>query len=127
MLAGEGELRSAEVIIVGKFAFADTATGLVHAAHAAGRRVGFVHRNNQAVVPLGSSFSMAVPAGRETALFTSGDFYTVFTTDVVAGDPVYALDADGTPVNVATTAQATPYKVAKSATAGELAKITVQG
>ena len=125
MLAGESALRTAEPITVGYFAFADVDTGLVHAAHAAGRRVGFVHRNNQAVVNPGSAASMLVPAGKETALFTSGDFYTVFGTAVTAGDAVYALDADGSPVNVATTAQATPFKVAHSADAGELVKITV--
>ena len=111
-------------ILVGAFAFADLDTGLVHADHDAGRVVGFVHRNNQAVVNPGSSASMLVPTGKETALFSKGDFYTVFGTDVAVGDAVYALDADGTPTNVATDAQATHYKVAHSAKAGELVKIT---
>ena len=124
VLAGESALRTAEPITVGAFAFADLDTGLVHAAHAAGLVVGFVHRNNQAVVNPGNSASMLVPTGKETALFSKGDFYTVFGTDVAVGDAVYALDADGTPVNAATDAQATHYKVAHSAQAGELVKIT---
>lgn len=124
ILAGEGALRTAEAITVGAFAFADLDTGLVHAAHDAGRVVGFVHRNNQAVVHAGETASMLVPAGKETALFSKGDFYTVFGTDVTVDDAVYALDADGTPTNVAADAQATHYKVAHSAAAGELVKIT---
>lgn len=125
ILAGEGALRTAVAIAVGAFAFADLDTGLVYSAHDAGRAVGFVHRNNQAVVNPGNTSSMLVSAGKETALFSKGDFYTVFGTDVEVGDAVYALDADGTPVNVATDAQATHYKVAHSAKAGELVKITV--
>lgn len=135
ILAGEGALRTAEAIIVGAFAFADLDTGLVHAEHDAGRVVGFVHRNNQAVVHVGGATSMLVPTGKETALFSKGDFYAVFGTDVTVGDAVYALDADGTPVitdgadpddtpPVPANAQATHYKVAHSAKAGELVKIT---
>src|SRR5690554_6681377 len=77
MLAGEGALVAGEPIIVGQFAFADTATGKVYAEYAAGYRVGFVHRNNQAVVNPGQSASFIIPTGRETTLFTAGDFYAI--------------------------------------------------
>lgn len=139
MLAGEGELKTAEDITVGHFAFADTETGLVYAEHQDGYRVGFVHRNNQASVPIGESASMVVPKGRETALFTTGDFYTVFDADVVAEDPVFALHADGKPVTtdgadpdadptpVPANASATGFIVAKGGAAGQLIKITRLG
>lgn len=125
ILAGESALRTAEPITVGRFAYADVDTGLVYANYAAGRVIGFVHRNNQAVANPGQSASMIVPAGKETALFFKGDFYTVFTTDVVAGEPVNAKEAGGEPVIATLDAQATLFKIGYSATAGELVKITV--
>lgn len=131
MLAGEGALRTAEAITVGIFAFADTSTGLVYSEYVAGRHPGFVHRNNQAVVPLGQAASMVVPAGRETALFTGGDFWVVAPAGgVTAGQGVFAAEADGSLVagtfggTPPTDSQATPFKFAKTAAAGEMVKIT---
>lgn len=126
MLAGEGSLRTAEAIIVGGFAFADLATGLVHAGSDTGRRVGFVHRNNQAVVQLGQAASMVIPAGRETTLFTNGDFYTVLDDDVTVGAAITAVAATGVPSVTAAAAGfiATGFIAAEAADAGELVKIT---
>lgn len=126
MLAGEGSLRTAEAITVGRFAFADLATGLVYPANAAGRRVGFVHRNNQAIVPLGQAASMVVPAGRETVLFTDGDFYTVLDADSTVGAAVTAVAATGVPSLTAAGAGfiATGFIAAEAKPAGELVKIT---
>lgn len=126
MLAGSGALRTAESITVGNFAFADVDTGLVYAGSAAGLRVGFVHRNNQAIVPLGSGASMIVPAGRETALFTDGDFYTVLDGDSTVGAAVTAVAATGVPSLTAAGAGfiATGFVAAESKPAGELVKIT---
>lgn len=124
MLAGEAALVAGGPITVGQFAFADLTTGKAYSAKAAGRKVGFVHRNNQAVVPLGSAASMVVPTGRMVALFTSGDFYAVAPATVAVGDTVYALDADGTIQAVATDATDTGFKFAEAGDAGDLVKIT---
>ncbi len=124
ILAGESALRTAAPINVGAFAFADLATGLVAGAFAAGLVIGFVHRNNQAVVPLGSAASMVIPTGKEIALFSSGDFYVVAPANVAAGDAVYALDATGAVSAVATNSHATNFKFAEAAVSGALVKIT---
>lgn len=124
ILAGEASLRTNDPITVGQFAFADLETGLVSPAFTAGLTIGFVHRNNQAVVPLGQAASMVIPKGKEVALFSSGDFYAVAPAAVEPGDAVYALDADGSLSAVATSAQATNFKFAEKASAGALVKIT---
>lgn len=124
ILAGESALRTSVAITVGQFAFADLATGLVYPAFSAGRRIGVVHRNNQAIVPLGSAASMVIPAGKEVALFSSGDFYVVAPATVAPGAAVYALDANGAVSAVATSAQATNFVFAEAATVGQLVKIT---
>lgn len=124
MLAGEGALVAGAPLTVGQFAFADLATGKAYPDFVAGRRVGFVHRNNQAVVALGQAASMTVPVGRETTLFTSGDFYVVAPATVAVGGTVYALDADGTVQAVATDATDTGFKFAEAGSAGDLVKIT---
>lgn len=124
MLAGEGALVAAEPITVGQFAFADLATGKVYAEFTAGLRVGFVHRNNQAVVALGQAASMTIPTGKEVTLFTSGDFYAVSPATVAANAAVYAADADGEVSDQADDAQATNFVFAEAAEAGALVKIT---
>lgn len=124
MLAGEGALVAAEPITVGQFAFADLTTGKVYSEFDTGLRVGFVHRNNQAVVPLGSNASMVVPTGKEVALFTDGDFYAVAPATVTVGAKVYALEADGKLSAAATDAQDTGFVFAEAGAAGDLVKIT---
>jgi hypothetical protein len=126
MLAASGSLRTAESITVGNFAFADADTGLVYADHDTGLRVGFVHRNNQAIVPLGSGSSMTVPVGRETALFTDGDFYAVLDDDSTVGAAVTAVSVGGAPSLTAAGAGfiTTGFVAAESKPAGELVKIT---
>lgn len=124
MLAGEGSLVAAEALTVGQFAYADLATGKVYAAFASGRRVGFVHRNNQAVVALGSAASMVIPAGKEVALFTDGDFYVVAPAVVAVGAPVYAVTATGAVTDVVTANQVTNFVFAEAAQSGALVKIT---
>lgn len=124
MVAGESALVAGEPITVGQFAFADLDTGKVYAEKDTGYRVGFVHRNNQAIVPLGQSASMVIPAGREVALFTSGDFYVMAPGTVAVGDTVYALDADGSVQAAATDATDTGFKFAEAGDAGDLVKIT---
>lgn len=124
ILAGDSSLRTGEDIAVGGFAFADLETGLVAKAFTAGTVIGFVHRNNQAVVPLGQQASMLIPKGKEIALFSNGDFYAVAPAAVEVNDPVYALDADGSVSAVAASSQATNFVFAEKAASGALVKIT---
>jgi hypothetical protein len=124
ILAGEAALVAAEPITVGQFAFADLTTGKVYASFVAGRVIGFVHRNNQAVVALGQAASMTIPTGKEVALFSAGDFYAVAPAVVAPGAKVYALDADGAVDEAAATAQETNFVFAEAAQAGALVKIT---
>lgn len=124
MLAGEGSLVAAETITVGQFAFADLATGKVYSESDSGLRIGFVHRNNQAVVTPGQAASMTIATGKEVTLFTSGDFYVVAPATVTVGGTVYALNADGTVQAVATSATDTGFKFAEAGGAGDLVKIT---
>ena len=124
ILAGEASLVAAEPITVGQFAFADLATGKVYATFAAGRRVGFVHRNNQAIVALGAAASMTIPAGREVTLFSAGDFYAVAPAAVTPNAPVYAVSAGGAVAAADTDAQATNFVFAEAAASGALVKIT---
>lgn len=124
ILAGEASLVAAAPLTVGQFAFADLATGKVYSVFAAGRIIGVVHRNNQAVVALGTNASMVIPTGKGVTLFSSGDFYVVAPATVAPGDAVYALDATGAVANAATGAEATNFKFAEAAVSGALVKIT---
>ena len=126
MLAGEGSLVAAETIAVGQFAFADLTTGKVYSEFASGYRVGFVHRNNQAVVPLGSAASMNIPTGREVALFTNGDFYAIAPAAVTVGATVYALNATGALSATAADSTDTGFKFAEAGASSDLVKITKQ-
>lgn len=124
MLAGENALVAGQPLTVGQFAFADLKTGKVASTFTAGLKVGFVHRNNQAVVQIGQAASMIIPIGKETALFSSGDFYAIAPAAVEPDDPVYAADADGAVAAESTSAQATNFFFAEAAQKGELVKIT---
>ena len=132
MLAGEAALVAAETITVGQFAFADITTGKVYAERDDGLRLGFVHRNNQAIVPLGSAASMVIPTGREVALFTSGDFYAIAPATVTPGSPVGVADDGKLAVAVLPDPDAEPpvagnlsgFVYAEAGDSGDLVKIT---
>ena len=129
MLAGEGALVAAETLTVGYFGFADMDAGEVFAAHDAGLRVGFIHRNNQGTVHAGQEATMTIGEGREVALFVTGDFYAILDDDCVVGDAITATKADGSPSVTAagTDHVATSFIAAETKAAGELVKITTFG
>lgn len=135
MLAGEGKLVAGDGgLTVGIFGFADLDTGKATNVFAAGARCGFVHRNNNALITgIHEAASMVIPEGRMVTLFTTGDFFTVFDAAVTAGQLVAAQEADGKPVAYDASATlpadsvATSYKVAETAEAGKLTKITTLG
>lgn len=125
MLAGEGQLKSgATGVTVGLFAWADE-KGLVTNVKTAGALIGFVHRNNQAIISAyGEGATMLVPKGREITLMTGGDYFVVLeaggkrgqfiVADVATGKAkaVDAIDPDDA------TVEATPFRVAKTVTSG---------
>lgn len=125
MLAGEGQLKSgADGVTVGLFAWADE-NGLVSNKKTAGALIGFVHRNNQALIAqYGAEATMHVPAGREATLMTGGDYFVVLedggkrgqfiVADVETGKAKAVDTIDPTDVAV----EATPYRVAKTVTSG---------
>ncbi|QHJ85773.1 MAG: hypothetical protein [Caudoviricetes sp.] len=125
MLAGEGQLKSgANGVIVGLFAWADD-KGLVSNAKTGDALIGFVHRNNQAIImDYSEEATMLIPKGREITLMTGGDFFVnleeggkrgqFIVADVKTGKAkaVDAIDASDTNV------EATPFRVAKTVTKG---------
>lgn len=105
MLASAGSLvTGTNGAIVGRFAWTD-GTGVVNNSWGAGR-IGFVHRENQALITafLGE-YSLTVPAGLPITLYTQGDFWGRFAGGATVGQKVYASYADG---SLSAAATATP-------------------
>lgn len=116
-------------VIVGRWAWVDDATGLATNVQGSLTRGGFVRRANTATVLAPTQeYSMTIRGGFEVSLFDGGDFYARFAAGANSGDNVFASVTDGTLVaNSGTTLTGyvlTPFKVANTVAAGELAKIT---
>lgn len=96
MLAGEGALIAGALgVTVGRFARA-TVAGVVSNAWAAATRLGFVHREQQAVITaFADEYGTVVPAGKIITLMTKGDFWGLFAAGATYGQKVYAAYADG--------------------------------
>ena len=129
MLAGEGALVSGQDgVTVGVFAWAD-ADGKVSNKKSAGARIGFVHREQQASITeyLAEHGNRILP-GQIITLMTQGDFWGYFPSGAVIGQNVFANDNDGSLKASAAATESghtlTGFKVASTAAAGELAKIT---
>jgi hypothetical protein len=129
VLAGEGALKvGADGVTIGVFAWADATTGLVSNKQAQNGVLGFVRRDNTALISqyLAES-SMRIPAGFIVTLYDKGDFWARFQGGAMIGQKVFASKNDGT-VTAADTAPAdtvdTGFVVASNAAAGSLAKIT---
>lgn len=102
MLAGVGALVAGALgVVVGNFAWA--AAGVATSAWAAASKVGFVHREMNALITafLGES-GLGIPAGLPLTLFTAGDFWDRFAGGATIGQKVYAYYADGTAYSAAT-------------------------
>lgn len=130
LLAGRKMYRVGSTpVIIGRFASADTETGLVSSTITAGKALGFVGRqSNQAVITdwLGVA-SMAIPAGSGVTLYSKGDFYVTSADAAVYGDKVFALNATGEVKFSSTTvadATDTGFTVAIGGAAGEPVTIT---
>lgn len=98
MLAGPGALTAGAVgVTVGRFARAKDSDGTVtNADPGVACRIGFVHRNQPALITawLGAS-SMLVNSGLEVTLFEAGDFWCRFAAGAAIGQKVFANYADG--------------------------------
>lgn len=104
LLAGAGQLiAGAAGVIVGRFAWAKNSDGTVTNAYPGGTgvvgRLGFVHRNQPAVITawLGGE-TMVVTSGLEITLFDMGDFWARFALGATIGQKVFASYADGSAV-----------------------------
>lgn len=128
--ATQGQYKAATAgVVVGRFAWVDPVTGLATNVKGALTVGGFVLRANTAtVLTPGQEYSLTIRGGFEVELFDGGDFWARFAAGATIGQNVFASDADGTLVSSAGTTLAdhtlTPFKVASTAAAGELAKIT---
>lgn len=100
ILAGPGALTApAGGLIVGNFAWVGP-NGQVSQSFVAGYQVGFLGRNQQALITqfLGRS-TMVVPEGFMVTLFNEGDFWAQFPAGATVGQNVYADPNDGTPLS----------------------------
>lgn len=129
MLAGEGQIKAGDKgVVVGSFAWFDPETGLATNAKVDNGLIGFVRRDNTALINeyLAES-SLTIPKGFVVTLYDGGDFWARFAGGAMVGQKVYANTTDGSVV-AANTAPAnheeTGFIVASKAEAGALAKIT---
>lgn len=129
VLAGEGALKAgADGVTIGAFAWADLTTGLVSNKYVQNGVLGFVRRDNTALInQYLAEASLLIPAGFGVTLYDKGDFWARFQNGATIGQKVFASIADGS-VIAADTAPAdtvdTGFVAASNATAGSLAKIT---
>lgn len=129
VLAGEGALKAgADGVTIGAFAWADPTTGLVSNKYVQNGVLGFVRRDNTALInQYLAEASLLIPAGFGVTLYDKGDFWARFQNGATIGQKVFASIADGS-VIAADTAPAdtvdTGFVAASNATAGSLAKIT---
>lgn len=103
MVVGDSALVTGSAgVTIGNFAWA-TAAGVVSNAWAAACRIGFVHREFQALITAFlAEASLVIPAGLPVTLFTNGDFWDRFAGGAAIGQKVYAYYADGTAYAAAT-------------------------
>lgn len=98
VLAGPGALVApAGGLVVGNFAWVGPA-GQVSQSYQAGWQVGFLGRNEQALITqfLGE-YTLVVPEGFMVALFDGGDFWAYFADSATALATVYADETTGAP------------------------------
>lgn len=128
MLAGPGALiAGVGGVIVGRFARAKDSDGTVtNSDQGVASRIGFVHRNQPAVITawLGAS-SMTVYQGLEITLFDAGDFWCRFAAGAAIGQKVFANYADGT--GIAGTDGSPPTGAVVTASTATNTTLTVTG
>ena len=121
VLAGPGALVApASGLTVGNFCWVGPA-GQVSQSYVAGYQIGFLGRNEQALITnyLGE-VSMVVPAGFMVNVFNSGDFWAKFPGGATPGQLVYADPNTGTPIAAASV----PAAASATASSGFTGTIT---
>lgn len=105
VLAGPGRLVApAGGLIVGHFAWVDPATLNVSQSYVSGYQIGFLGRNENALITLFlGETSMVVPQGFMVNLLNGGDYWARFGTGITSGGTVYADQTTGAAVNTAST------------------------
>ena len=98
--------------LVGAFGWGDPSTKIASNYYKPNAMLGFVHRENQALITsfLGIS-TLTIPQGLRVTLYSQGDFLGLFTAGATVGQKVYA-----DPVTGALTANATGNAVTASST-----------
>lgn len=122
VLAGPGALVApAGGLRVGNFAWVGPA-GQVSQSFVAGYQIGFLGRNEQALITefLGEA-TMVVPEGFMVTLFNEGDFWANFSAGATAGQNVFADPNDGAPLSGVTA----PSGATATASAGFTGTATV--
>lgn len=105
-------------VIVGRFAWADYDTGLVTNVKGALVLLGFIHRENQALITeFLAEATYTIPEGFMVTLMSRGDFWADFPAGADVGDLVYADPLTGLPTVTAGGNTLTPFKVASPAIA----------
>jgi len=89
-------------VAVGRFAFVNPANGAVSQSYVVGYQIGFLGRNEQALITqfLGE-YTLVVPCGFMINLFSGGDFWARFPAGATAGQKVYADPNTGLPISAA--------------------------
>lgn len=126
-IAGQGKFVAGPDMIVGGFAWADPVSGLANAYYAPGTLLGFVHRENQAIiVPFLQLATEFVQPGLPVTLSSKGDFWALFTAGATIGQKVYANALTGAASAAATGQGTDSLGITGSITAGVLT-VTVDG
>lgn len=122
VLAGAGEfVAPATGLIVGNFAWFGPA-GQVSQSYVSGYQIGFVGRNEQALITqfLGET-STVIPSGFPVVAFDGGDFWAKFEGGATPGQTVYADKTNGAPIAAA--AGSTPAAASATGLVGTTANV----
>jgi hypothetical protein len=104
-------------VLVGAFAWGNPATGIASNYYQTNSGLGFVHRENNALITNFLGFAtMTIVPGNMVTLMEQGDFFGLFTAGATVGQKVYADPYYGT-----LTANATGNGVTANSTAASLA------
>jgi len=128
MVAGAGGLVAGALgVIVGCFAWV-TAAGVASSKWAAGGRMGFAHREQNALITTWLAESgLTIQAGTALALMVAGSFWGKFAAGATIAHKVYAYYADGTLLSAATASAPTVEVTANTATNTTLTVTAVTG
>lgn len=86
-------------LVVGNFCWVNTDTGDVSQSYQPGYQIGFLHRENNAIiVSFLAEYAMLVPNGYPITVYAQGDFWARFAAGAQPGQKVYADPDTGAPI-----------------------------